>query len=123
MMIANRMHSLLISLFLSTAGVIPWASDGREQSVPQRETYQSASVDENGNLAIVRTDGMKVVIRKQGDQRSFAEPRISPDSTVVAAQALFPNCCTSYDLPLQLVLYSQGRERRLMGSDLPIFEW
>jgi hypothetical protein len=49
-------------------------------------------------------------------------PVLSEDRSAVAAPALFKNCCTSYDIPLQLVVYSQGRTHRFEGG-LAIFDW
>ena len=36
---------------------------------------------------------------------------------------MFPNCCTSYDVPLRLVVYAAGKVHRFTGVNLPIFEW
>jgi hypothetical protein len=35
---------------------------------------------------------------------------------------MFENCCTSYDIPMQLVVYSAGKTHRFAGT-LPIFDW
>jgi hypothetical protein len=87
------------------------------------ETYRSAVVDSAGRLAIQTTDGRRIIVRKAKDQTTFANPVISPDRTAVGAQAEFPNCCTSYDIPLELVIYSAGQVHRLTGIGLPIFQW
>ena len=42
--------------------------------------------------------------------------------TNVAQSVMFGNCCTSYDIPLQLVVYSSGRTHRFEGG-LAIFDW
>src|SRR5438552_8077665 len=70
------------------------------------ETFDSAAIDANGDLAIVRSNGPTVVVRKEGEQTSFSPPVLSSGHSAVAAQAMFANCCTSYDIPLQLVVYS-----------------
>jgi hypothetical protein len=36
---------------------------------------------------------------------------------------MFRNCCTSYDVPLQLVVYSSGKAHRFTGDGSPIFQW
>jgi hypothetical protein len=36
---------------------------------------------------------------------------------------MYPNCCTSYDIPLGLVVYENGREHWFKGNGLPIFWW
>src|SRR2546427_6205578 len=48
---------------------------------------------------------------------------VSPDRTAVGAQADYPNCCTSYDIPLELVVYANGKVHRFTGIGLPIFQW
>lgn len=89
----------------------------------QVETYAAASLDANGNLVIVKTNGQIVTLRKEGEQTSFSAPRISSGRTAVGAQAMFANCCTSYDIPLELVVYAGGRIHRFKGIGLPIFQW
>lgn len=69
------------------------------------------------------TDGRTVTVRTEGEQTSFSTPVLSSSKTAIAAQAMFPNCCTSYDIPLQLVVYAAGQVHRFTGSNLPIFEW
>lgn len=80
-------------------------------------------IDPNGNLRITTSDRRIIVVSKEGEQSSFQEPIVSADRTAVGAQALYPNCCTSYDLPLQLVVYADGKAHRFTGSGLPIFQW
>jgi hypothetical protein len=99
------------------------AAQGPPLEAPRTETYESAAIDSRGRLVIVTTDGRTVVIAKDEQQTSFAEPVISANRTAVGAQALFPNCCTSYDLPLQLVIHSRGKIHRFKGTGVPIFQW
>jgi hypothetical protein len=87
------------------------------------ETYVSAEIDANGALRIIASDRRTIIVMKEGDQSSFGKPIISPDRTAVGAQAKYPNCCTSYDIPLQLVIYSNGMAHRFKGVGLPIFQW
>ena len=87
------------------------------------ETYRSATIDVNGNLAILGSNGATVLVRKEGEQTSFSSPVLSSTQIAVGAQAMFPNCCTSYDIPLQLVVYAAGKVHRFKGIGLPIFQW
>jgi hypothetical protein len=87
------------------------------------ESYESAAIDANGNLAIMTTGGQTVTVRKEGEQTSFSAPVVSVSKRAVGAQAMFANCCTSYDIPLQLVVYAAGKVHRFTGRSLPIFEW
>jgi len=91
------------------------------QDVP--ETYRSVAIGANGSLVITRSDRKVIVVPKRGEQTAFAQPRLSADRTAAGAQAEFPNCCTSYDIPLQLVVYTNGRVHRFKGIGLPIFRW
>ncbi len=94
------------------------------QAPTQRvETYESAAVDPTGNLRITTSDGRRIIVSKEGEQSSFRNPTVSPDRTAVGAQAEYPNCCTSYDIPLQLVVYAKGKTHRFKGIGLPIFYW
>ena len=90
---------------------------------PRVEAYESAAIDANGNLAIMTTGGQTVTVRKEGEQTSFSAPIMTLSKAAVGAQARFPNCCTSYDIPLQLVVYAAGKVHRFTGRNLPIFEW
>ncbi|MDO8679918.1 MAG: hypothetical protein Q7R30_15460 [Acidobacteriota bacterium] len=86
------------------------------------ETYQSASIDARGNIVITTADQRTIVVPREGEQRSFSTPVISAAGTAVGAQAMFANCCTSYDIPRQLVIYADGRAHRFRGV-FPIFKW
>lgn len=87
------------------------------------ETYESAGIDANGNLTILMANGRTVTVRKEGDQTSFSTPVLSSTRAAVGAEAMFPNCCTSYDVPLQLIVYAAGKVHRFGGVNLPIFQW
>jgi hypothetical protein len=93
------------------------------------ETYAEANIDANGQLRIVTAAGH--VIRpgplparpNVGDQVGYDQVAISPDRRLVGWLALYPNCCTSYPIPLALVVYSNGKTRRFTGNDLPVWRW
>src|SRR5687768_12320098 len=114
----QRFLTALAVIVLGGAGAPTPAAHGA-----QVEKYAAASVDANGNLVILKTNGETVTVRKYGEQTSFSAPRISSGGTAVGAQAMFANCCTSYDIPLQLVVYADGRVHRFKGVSLPIFQW
>jgi hypothetical protein len=109
------------TLFLLASGVVVAQTPVSRAS--RLETYQSAAIDANGDLAILTTNGLTVTVRKEGEQTSFSVPVLSSSKAAVGAQAMFPNCCTSYDIPLQLVVYAAGKVHRFTGGNLPIFQW
>jgi len=87
------------------------------------DRYVGASVDEAGSLRIRTSDGRTIVQPKEAGQVGFDKAAISPDGGSVGWLALFPNCCTSYPIPLKLVVYSAGKLRTFAGSGLPVWRW
>jgi hypothetical protein len=111
----------------ATTLLILWTGIAAAQTLVSQEsrleTYPSAALDANGNLSILTANGLTVTVRIEDDQASFSEPVLSSSITAVGAQEMFPNCCTSYDIPLQLIVYSAGKVHRFTGVNLPIFLW
>ncbi len=87
------------------------------------ERYTAVRVDAQQRLVITTGSGRTIVVPRTTDQTTFANPMISSDGTAVGAQGQFGNCCTSYDIPLQLVVYRRGVVHRFTGVGLPIFQW
>ena len=85
------------------------------------DVYASAVIDDQGVLRIVTTGGREILPKKEPGQVGFSKPQISEDGRSVGWLAEFPNCCTSYPIPLKLVIYSNGRTRTYSGLDLPIW--
>jgi hypothetical protein len=87
------------------------------------DAYVRASIDEMGQLRIVTNDRRQIAPRKEAGQVGFDKVAISSDGRSVGWVALYPNCCTSYPVPLKLMIYSNGRLRKFAGSGLPIWRW
>jgi len=103
----------------------------RQAPTASAETYESVDINAEGNLRILTSDRRTVVVPKGGfpkagesfgQQTAFGQPVLSTDRRAVGATAMFGNCCTSYDIPLQLVIYSGGKTHRFEGG-LAIFDW
>jgi hypothetical protein len=109
---------LAVSLCASPAG-----AQTRSTQASRGETYQAVAIDPRGNLLITTSDRRTVVVPKEADQTSFGAPLLSSARAAVGATAKFPNCCTSYDIPMKLVVYANGRTHRFVGIGLPIFQW
>lgn len=105
--------------------LVLWASTSLAQAPESQraETYEAVTVDADGRLVIRTADRRTIVLRREGEQTAFANPIISAGGAAVGAQAEFKNCCTSYDIPLQLVIYVNGTVHRFSGNGLPIFRW
>src|SRR5258705_1691297 len=87
------------------------------------DIYVSATVDDQGVLRILTKGGREIVPIKEPEQVGFSKPQISEDGRVVGWLAEFPNCCTSYPIPLKLVIYSNDRVHTLTGIGLAVSRW
>ena len=87
------------------------------------DTYIRARVDEDGQLRILTSGGQTIEPKKEGEQVGFAKPEIAPDGDAVGWLAEYPNCCTSYQIPLKLLIHTNGSVRTFTGTGLPIWEW
>ena len=114
---------LLTSALLS-GGIVQTREGSPAPTPPQQaETYLSAEVDPTGELRITTSDGRVIVVPKRVKQSTFKAARMSEDRTAVGALADYPNCCTSYDIALQLFVYSKGAAHWFEGNKLAIFHW
>ena len=94
-----------------------------------QERYVSAAIDTDGVLRIVTAAAIVIVPDAEperefvGRQVGYDDVRISADGHAVGWLALFPNCCTSYPIPLALVVLSNGVKRSYAGVGLPVWRW
>jgi hypothetical protein len=97
--------------------------------VPAAERYRAADVLPDGRLRLETRDGRTVwaprdTQREEQPQAAFAEARIAPDGALVGWLALYPACCQSYPIPLELTLFRNGTVlRSLTGAGMPIWHW
>jgi len=115
--------ALLTLLACLSVGTRFFAQEPQPPPSASPETYVQAGMSSGDQLRIVTKDGRVILPERQPQQVSFDKITISPDGHAVAWQAAFPNCCTWYPLPLQVVVYSNGQERRFSGNQLPIWRW
>ena len=87
------------------------------------DIYVQASIDQAGQLRIVTRNGREIVPRKDSEQVGFEKPAISQDRGSIGWLALYPNCCTSYPIPLKLMVLTNGRMRTFTGNGLPVWQW
>lgn len=79
---------------------------------------------DNKTLQVTTTQGSTVPAPTLPDQVGFDSPLVSPDGAHVGWLALYPNCCTSYAVPMTLVVMDQHHQTRAFtGNGLPIFRW
>jgi hypothetical protein len=87
------------------------------------QIYDRADIDSAGHVQIVTSKGRAIRPPRDSGQVGADHIAISPDSTAVGWLALYPNCCTTYPVPLKLVLLIAGKRRAIAGGGLPIWEW
>jgi len=81
-----------------------YSSDAQRHS----ETVSRAYVGSNGAVRVVRADGREVVIPKEKEQQGAEELQISDNHKTLGWLVEYPNCCTSYPIPMTVVLYRDG---------------
>ena len=95
---------------------------GAHMASAQR-TVRRADLDSSGRLRIVLSRGEVIRPSKDSDQVAFEQIAVSADRRTVGWVALHPNCCTSYPIPLKLVLLRADGGRTVISNELPIWQW
>ncbi len=81
-----------------------------------------------GIIQIRFADGKIVTIPKDlindaGNQVGSQSPKISADKKTAGWLATYPNCCTSYPVPMTLVLYKDSKIIQKIESQQVIWDW
>jgi hypothetical protein len=110
-------HGVLLTIALgaSSAGL-------NAQSAPV--SVVSATADSAGEAVhISYSEGNEFTAPKIKDQVSFGRPLVAKNGQTVGWLAMFPNCCTSYPIPMALVIYRDGKVLRSLAPQMPIWHW
>ena len=106
------------------------ASGGTGTTGSTRVTVTSAYADDvdAGNVHFLFSDGEEFTAPKnlknwQGRQVRADSPKIARDGQTIGWLATFPNCCTSYPIPMALVIYKLNQPVRKIESDQMIWRW
>ena len=86
-------------------------------------TFRRADIDSTGQLRVVLVDNRIIRPPKDSDQVTFEQVALSADRRIVGWVALYPNCCTSYAIPLKLVLLRTDGSRTVISNEMPIWQW
>ena len=86
-------------------------------------TFHRADVDSTGQLRIVLSNQRTIRPPKDSDQVAFEQVSLSSDHRAVGRVALYPNCCTTYPIPMKLVLLRVDGGRTVIASEMPIWQW
>jgi hypothetical protein len=90
--------------------------------VPTAEMYFGAQWEADAVVVTTR-EHRQIVVAKDKDQVGLDQVAVSPDHSAVGWLALYPNCCTSYPIPLKLIVFSDGQLRAFSPNELPIWYW
>jgi hypothetical protein len=86
--------------------------------------YQSATVAQDMSFVAIATQSGEIhAPRTLDDQQGFSDALVSPNGSLVGWLALVGNCCTSYPLPMALVIFRHGQVIRTISEKQPIFHW
>ena len=107
------MKRLLVAALLALLPLVALADQFREVHLSEDRT----------RLVITKSDGHQFEAPRYAEQVEFEEPRISPDGNHVGWLAVYPNCCTSYPIPLGVVVLDRERRLHSFGTELAVFAW
>ena len=82
-----------------------------------------AYVDSTGSVHLVERGGSDKTIPKEKDQVGSDSIKIADDKKTVGWMILYENCCTSYPIPLVLVIYRDGRVQLRLKPGQMIYGW
>ena len=90
---------------------------------------ERAGKEMDGAIRLVFQDGTSVRIAPEApedgskDPPSYSHPQIADDRRTVGWLIEYPNCCTSYPVPLVLVIYRDGRPLLRLRDGLMMYRW
>ena len=94
------------------------------------ERYVEVAVSADGTVSITTDDGRRITPARVDPGLDGFEPAgatqaaVAPDHQSVGWLALYDWCCTSYPIPLQLIILTNGRSLALSGeAGEPIWFW
>jgi hypothetical protein len=86
--------------------------------------YAGTSLSADGkHLTIETARGNFAAPKTEEEQQGYAQPQVSGDGRLVGWVALETSCCTSYPLPITLVLLREDRSLVRFEEGLPIWAW
>lgn len=90
----------------------------------QAAPYTSAVVSNEGSVLNIHADSTNISIpRTEPTHEGFSNPKVSSDGHLVGWLELHSNCCTSYPIPLSLIIFAQGKIIQRFQEGLPIWGW
>src|SRR5215510_8398404 len=113
------MHAFPATLRTATCALLLFAS---RELRPRVEVLSKVSVDD-GVVRLTDQAGHDRTAPRLKDQVSARDAKLAPDSATAGWLVEYENCCTSYPIPLVLVLYRDGRIRHEIRPGRMIYDW
>jgi hypothetical protein len=85
--------------------------------------FRQADLDSTGQPRVVLSTRKILRPPRDSNQVAFGHVALSRDRRTVGWVALYPNCCTSYPIPLELVLLGPEGRRTVVSNGSPIWQW
>ena len=99
-------------------------SNNRTSSEPQSGAIERAFAEHDGSVHVMKSGGQTDSVPKEKDQVGSSMIKIAEDGRTVGWTVLYDNCCTSYPIPLLLVIYKDGKvQQRLNKGGQMIYDW
>jgi hypothetical protein len=90
----------------------------------QAGPFVGTTLSADGASLVVRTaDESFPAPKTEAEQQGFDQPQVSRDGKFVGWVAIETSCCTSYPLPITLVLLREDRSVVRFEEGLPIWAW
>ena len=93
------------------------------QTPTQPTLIEKIYVDSEGVAHVVESDGADHPQPKEKDQVTCSLPKVADDKRTAGWLVDVPNCCTSYPISLELLLYQPGKPVQRLGDGMLIADW
>jgi len=87
------------------------------------ESYQGIELADDWSGVIRRKDGSSIPLPQFRYQVEIKRTAVSADGKRVGWLVDMPNCCTSYAIPMLLVIFSDGEIEQVFSEGQAIFDW
>jgi hypothetical protein len=116
-------HSAVIRMRNSSACIALVACTLGVHTSSAEATFRRAAIDSTGQLTMTLANDRVLRPPKDSNQVSVDQVALSADRRLIGWVALYPNCCTSYPIPLELVILRTDGSRTVITTTLPIWQW
>ena len=113
----------MMKRFFSRAIALVFCATNLLAQAPPVARVQKAYVDDKGQVHIAEEGGKDVIVPREKGQVGSSELKIADDKRTVGWEAANENCCTSYPIPLSVVIWRDGKVRQKLGDGLMIYDW